>query len=507
MTRRRSRARWGRRAAVVVLGLLPPLLHAAPASAHPLGSFTVNRYAGILLAPGEVRVDYVLDMAEIPTFQELPRVDADGDGVASAPELAAWARVEATAIGGGLALTVDGGRVPLSAGPARAGLLPGQGGLRILRLEATFTAPLPRSGRAAFEDRNAPGRIGWREITVASLPGVGVERSSVPATSVSDRLRSYPEDLLSSPLRTTSATFSFGPGPGTAGAPAPRGPTAARPTADGGLAGLVAHTASSPAFLALSLALAFGFGALHALGPGHGKTLVAAYLVGSGGGVRDAVRVGLAVAGMHCASVLVLGVGILVAGRSFAPERAYPWVAALAGGGAAALGAGLLASRVRGLRRGAGSDAGPGDAHPDPLASAEGPGRPHDHERPDDRRHRRAHGHPHAHGHPSLRRGSAPPAGLVSLALAGGILPSPSALLTLLAAVAPGRLAFGLAMIAAFSAGLAATLMAVGAIALRAREAVGRRVGERWRRAVPIGSAAALLLVGAAMAARGLSGL
>jgi nickel/cobalt exporter len=450
----------------------------------------VNTYAGVVLAPGEARVDYVLDMAEIPTFQELPRIDADRDGEASPSELDRWAGERGAEILGRLSLLVEGERVPLRTAWSRAALLPGQGGLATLRLEARFIGPLPRAGRGSFEDGNLPGRIGWREITVAPAPGVDLLASSVPTASASEELRAYPEDLLSSPPRVRRAAFRFAPGGGRAAAPSPAGPggpgaLAPRPPTDGSLAGLVVRAGATPALLALSVLLAVGFGALHALGPGHGKTLVAAYLVGSRGRLRDAVRVGLAVAAMHGASVLALGLAILSLGRSFAPERAYPWLGAAAGAGAAALGAGLLVSRLRRLRSG---EAG---SHAHPSGPAHAPG----------------HAHPHGPPAVSLSRGGRSAPRLLTLALAGGILPSPGALVALLAAVALGRPGLGLVLIVAFSLGLSATLVAVGVVALRARDVVSRRLRGRFQRAVPLGSAAALLVVGLAMAARGLSAL
>lgn len=472
------------RALVPILAVLLPVALAAPAAAHPLGNFTVNTYAGLLISRGTVRVDHVIDMAEIPTFQELRRIDRDHDGRADETELAAWAAARAEEIAGRLALTIDGRRIPLHPDGAHAYLLDGQGGLNILRLETRFTARIPERGVAVFEDGNLTDRVGWREITVAGAPGVRITDASVPTASVSERLRAYPSDLLANPLRVTRATFSFQPGAGTAGTIVPEAgqPTEARPATDTGLAGLVARTGGFPV-APPALLLAFGFGALHALGPGHGKALVATYLVGGGGRIRDAVRVGLAVAAMHCASVLLLGSGILLAGRSFAPERAYPWLSTIAGACAATLGLGLFVSRLRHFR-----------ATGNPL------------EHP----HRHPHRHPHPHPHPHAERsvgqhGSG--RGLVPIALAGGILPSPSALVTLLASIALGRLGLGLTLIAAFSIGLATTLVGVGILALKARSAMDRRVTTRWWRAVPVASAALLLIAGTVIALRGLTAL
>jgi hypothetical protein len=228
------------RALVVAMGAVFVVLFVAPAAfAHPLGNFTVNRGSAIRLTVGAAEVDYTIDMAEIPTYQELPAIDADGDGVASAQELDAWAQREARVILPGLELRVDGRPVDLSSTSATAALLPGQAGLQTLRFEGTFTGRVTTgSGSIAYQDGNADdGRIGWREVT-ASGDGVALEGSNVPATSPSDDLRAYPQDMLSSPLDVTSmnATFSSS---ATAGASAGNGPGAsvdavARPATEAG---------------------------------------------------------------------------------------------------------------------------------------------------------------------------------------------------------------------------------------------------------------------------------
>jgi ABC-type nickel/cobalt efflux system permease component RcnA len=349
--------------------------------------------------------------------------------------------------------------VALSTVSSTAELRPGQGGLGTLRLETRYAGDVPTGGEAEFVDRTFRGRAGWREVVVTTSGGAMTTASSAPTESPSAALTSYPQDLLSSPLNVTRAAFSFS-------------------ATDGGLAGLLANADRTTSLVALSLLIAFGFGALHAMGPGHGKTLVAAYLVGADRRLRHATAVGVAVAAMHTASVLALGVAIMLAGRSFAPEVAYPWFGTVAGAVAVVLGGSLLATR---LRRGPASDE-------------------HRHPHADDHEHAHPHERVHANGELSWRT-------MGSIALAGGILPSPSALLTLLAAVALGRVPFGLALIGAFSLGLAGALVVVGAVAVRTRHAVSRRLSGRWERVVPIGSAAAILTVGLVMVARGVLSL
>lgn len=435
----------------------------APASAHPLGNFTVNAYGGITVGHGWVRVGYVLDLAEIPTFQELPRIDGNGDGLLEAPERSEWASWKAEEVAGGLSLEVDDRAIPLVLQQSAVELLPGQGGLDVLRLEASYRATVPATGRLEFRDANDQGRIGWREISAVGTEGVAVTRSTVPTASVSSALRAYPQDLLSSPLDVRAATFSFGPGQQEQTVGAGGGPMSGRPgSTEGVLAALVARPGLSLPIVAFALLVAFGVGALHALAPGHGKTVTAAYLVGSRSGVRAAIGAGVAVSVMHSLSVVAIGIVVLFAQRAFPAERVYPWLGLIAGLTAIALGGGLLVSRVRS----------------------------------------RALSHDQRHAHPPLSR-----RGLAAVAVSGGLLPSPSALVVLVAAVTLGRVAFGLGLIAAFSLGLACAIAGIGLLAVRARDLVARRSWSLAARDLPIASAAAILLVGVVLAGRAVTQL
>lgn len=463
-----------RLALVASASLAPVVLPGPPAGAHPLGNFTVNTYSGIVVAPDEVRITYVLDMAEIPTFQEIPSIDADGDGEASSRERAAWADRRARELVRGVTLTVDGHAVALRVSSSEMELLPGQGGLSILRLQAMFTGPLPAKGTIDYRDDNFEGLIGWREVTAVGADGRALTGSTVPARSISNELRSYPEDLLASPVDVSEASFSFAPGrSGPQAAGQASSGSAERPgTAGGAFASLVSRPDLSLAVVLVSLLLALALGALHALGPGHGKTVIAAYLVGAGGGIRQAVAVGAAVSAMHTASVLALGVAILSVERVLPAERVYPWLGLLAGLVALGLGTALLISRFHAWS----------EHRARPLASH------HEHSHP--------HPHPVAGARPLSRRG------LAALALSGGLLPSPSALLVLLASVALHRGAFGLALIVAFSFGLAGALMLVGIVATRARDLVSRRMNGRLARLVPVASAGTIAVVGMVLTLR-----
>jgi ABC-type nickel/cobalt efflux system permease component RcnA len=292
---------------------------------------------------------------------------------------------------------------------------------------------------------------------------------------VSDRLTDYPDEQVPLGVRGAIATATPG-GPRLASLPEPGAALAADATStidgrDGGLlASLIGRDDITPLLVAFMVAAAFGVGALHSLGPGHGKTMIGAYLVGAGGSVRHAVGVGAAVSVMHTASVLTLGLLVLSAERFFAPERVYPVLGIASGLIALGLGSALLVSRIHAATHG-------------PTTHA------HDHD------------HDHDHGPsadaPLSRRG------MLALAFSGGILPSPSALVVLLASVSLGRTALGLVMIGAFSIGLAAALIGVGIVTLRARDAAERRFAERAARLLPIGSAAAIAAMGVFLTVRG----
>lgn len=451
-------------AAAAVVTIVP-----ATASAHPLGNFSVNRYAGIVVGPLEVRIDYVVDLAEIPTVQVQPRIDADGDGFASSAERAAWASRTASELLDGLSLSIDGAPVHLDVRSASARLSSGQGGLDVLRLTARFAGEAPASGRIEFGDGNFVGRVGWREVTIAGVAGVEILGASVPTESVSDGLRAYPDDLLAGPLDVREATASFVPGGGIASGTGTEPAPGSEASGGAGVA-FVALVGRTGPFMVLALVLAFAFGAIHALGPGHGKTLMAAYLVGSGGRTRHAVAVGAAVSVMHTASVLALGFVVLTATEVFAPERVYPWLGIGSGLIAFGLGAWMLVTRLA-----AWSDA------------------PHGHH----------HGHSSHLGHPQLHRSPFSRTGLAALAAAGGVLPSPSALLVLLASVAAQRVAYGLALVGSFSLGLAGALVAIGVLSIRARDAISGRMPARIARLVTVASAAAITVVGVVLVGGG----
>ena len=255
----------------------------------------------------------------------------------------------------------------------------------------------------------------------------------------------------------------------------------------------------SAAFALVALALSLALGAVHALAPGHGKTVMAAYLVGQRGSFRQAAVIALTVTLTHTAGVLALGLAIS-ASLFVAPERLYPWLGLASGVMLAAIGLGVLARSIR-LRRRRAAPHAAGHAQHDAGHPHSHAGEPHTHG-----------GRPHRHG--PLGDGQPVTWGsLLAMGLVGGFLPSPSAVVVLLGAIALGRAWFGAVLVIAYGAGMAATLTGAGLLVLHARDALDRRlVGLRSSRLagmagrlVPVGTAVVIVGVGAYLSLRGLA--
>jgi len=511
------------------------LTKAPSAQAHPLGNFTVNRYSLIELTGDGIRLRYVIDLAEIPAYIERDKVDADGDGRASDVEREDYLESKADALRDGLRFTVDGESVQLRPENSELSFPPGQGGLDTQRVVIDFAAPVPDAEgalAAEYRDENARELAGWREVVVRPLDDVRLLASSAPSVDVSNQLRSYPEAGLSKPINVSGASFRFEVAPGAlAAAEQPVAETervansdhdrAVRGNPDSTLAryaSLIAKDELSAGVIVVALLAAVGFGALHALSPGHGKTVVAAYLVGSRGTARHTLLLGLTVTATHTSSVYALGFVTLYFSEYILPEDLYPWLGVVSGGVILAMGLALLAGRLRSSRlvgdalgwARARFSAGSSPATLPAVAGGANGRDPQDsHEHGPGSHHHRPSG---SNGQPVTWRS------LVALGIFGGLLPCPSAIVVMLSAVALHRVAVGLLLIVAFSVGLAAALTAIGFALVYAgrvsdRAPLLRRLAARSQsggfvsmaaRAFPVGSAAVVVAAGLLVTMRAL---
>jgi ABC-type nickel/cobalt efflux system permease component RcnA len=370
-------------------------------------------------------------------------------------------------------LTAGGRAVALRPAPAGRVTFPaGQGGLRTTRVELLLSARTSARGPVVVRDATFPGRIGWRAVVVR--PGRGTAgRSSVPSADPTRGLRAYPQAVLSTPADRAVARLDVRAGAGTVVAPRLTGAgteTARVRAAGDGLAGTFADAAAGRGVLLFLLLAAFGWGAVHALSPGHGKAMVAAYLVGTRGTARHAVALGLTVTVTHTIGVFALGIVALGLSAAILPEDLFPWLELASGLLVLLVGAGVLRARVRAARH----------------ARAHHHGHAHDH-------------HDHDHDHDLTRRG------VIAMGASAGLIPCPSALVVLLGAVAQHQVALGLLLIVAFSAGLAATLTALGIAVVHASRLTARmRPASRLLAVLPAASAVVIVGVGAMLTVRAL---
>ena len=413
----------------VLLVLAAALLAPVAAQAHPLGNFTINRFSRVEVAGHRLYVRYVLDMAEIPTFQ--------------ARQAGVNPSVYARRLAQRLHVRVDGRSAALTPTAHALAFPTGVGGLHTMRLEAIFRGPIVDSAsRVTVRDTNYADRIGWKEIVVGAT-----------APSISDELRAYPKSLLQSPLDKTTATATLAPTtdpvPGLTHGAALEAPDR---VADSGFTRLIGRSHLSVLVILASLAAALFWGAAHALSPGHGKTIVTAYLIGKRGSPKDAALLGAIVTVTHTIGVFTLGLVTLALSQWIVPDRLYPWVDLVAGVMVVAIGITVLRSRFA---------------------------------------HAAAHRHVSEHHHHSRK-------GLLAVGVSGGLLPCPSALVVLLAAISLHRLAFGLVLIVSFSIGLALSITGIGLVAVLAKTAFAKRSFDGLIvRALPAVSAAVILAAGA----------
>jgi nickel/cobalt exporter len=457
------------------------------AGAHPLGNFTTNHLTRLSVANGKIGVRYVLDLAEIPTVALEHELNAGGSPTAL--EYAQWGKAHAREIAPQLELNVNGRPVTLGDVQTSVATRRGAAGLRTIYFIADFTAALPANARSlTYVDRTESGRLGWKDVVLA------------PATEPTNELRQYPSALVGSPrarLDLAATIDAAGVARVTAGSPdtaaSPATPSLARMNA---LSDVLTHAGGGPTFLLGALLLAIGLGALHALEPGHGKTLLAVSLVGARATSSQALLLAASLTVAHTLGVLVLGAIVLFATRWIVPENIYPWITLGSGLLVATLGARALAAQLRRRRPIVHGHVHAHDhAHPHVHEHAHGLGTA-DHEHYDEA-HARAHAVP---GTAPLTFRTA-----VLAAASGNLAPCPAALVVLLAAISLHRVALGMTLIVAFSVGLAATLTVLGLAVVRGAAWLSQRPQfaalSRW---APLASAGAIALVGAALVGEGL---
>jgi len=496
---------------------------ALPAAAHPADEILERDFVHVHV--DGIEIEMRISAGIIKLYKVWDDADTNGDATVTEAEREQFGQMLAT----GYDVTLDGTVAPLR-------YVPGSLGMATTRAEfgrqgaapdgasvtAVFRLPLEaaRTHTASINVNHynayANGSAGVDrppELYPDATPGVSVTAQG-PTADYDLRLIIAPAGISAvsgsgATTRTITDTTAGGASAATPVAPIPpmRSPNTGRVT---WLTDLLLAPTRGPGYALLGMVVAVALGALHALTPGHGKTMVAAYLVGGRGRMRDAVVLGGAVTLTHTGSVLLLGVATLLFARFIVPDRVMPWLEAASGLGILLLGGTLLVRRLRALpprrfRAATRPAVAPalvsigGTAETYMAGDADTASGWHSHENGTEH----AHGFgAHAHSHDAAASG-APLSfrSLVLMGMSGGLVPCPDALAILLVAVAAGRVLLGLAVILCFSIGLAAVLIALG-VAIASTRVLERGPlrgagNARWARWIPPASALIVVLIGA----------
>ncbi len=471
--------------------------------AHPMGNFSVSHYARLKPVPGALRVTYAIDLAEIPTFELSSSSEAEALKKLAPVKMAAWV--------GELRFTSGGQRLTAVIEKTSVVVAEGAGAMPVMRVTAELSVAVPAGGPVNYEDPNFAGRTGWKEIITGDAP----DRSQALVAYPPETTSAPPQDLRAVVIVPPAPALVSKAAPGSANpksaatvssaipaqaavtAPATPNPAAVNPAIAGGPQDSSAGTMVRGDFLStllsrrelpfqlalLGLGAAFVAGAMHAMSPGHGKTIVAAYLVGARGTLKHAAFLGAMVTFTHTISVFGLGLVTLFLSQYILPERIVPWMGAISGLAIVMVGVNLFQKRLAKLTAG-------GDAH----------GFDHSHDDGQD------HGHTHDHGTGPHHHHDLPEkitlGSLTALGVSGGLVPCPTALVLLLSAIAMGRTAYGMILLVSFSLGLALVLMAIGGAVLYAKSVMPSLpsiTSSRAFQVVPVLTAAVIVGVGVLM--------
>jgi nickel/cobalt transporter (NicO) family protein len=477
--------------------LITLLILAISANAHPLGNFTINQYSRLEVEKSQIKIRQILDIAEIPAFQLKSEIDADQNGEFSDAELNAYAAKITTQFLSNLSLNVNNQPLELRAESKNASLKNGEGNLPTIKIEWNLVGDLVNTNavnQVNFENKNYGERIGWNEIVVNQINNIKVFNSTAFGSGITDELKAYPQENLNAPLAERKAAFSF-----TASDLPPnskplqnRDGHANSAVQKDKFAELISVPEITPAIALVGLLIAFGFGAMHAMSPGHGKTVVGAYLVGSRGTFKHAMFLGLTVTITHTLGVFALGLVTLFASSYILPEKIMPFLSFFSGLIVLYIGLTMFKNR---LFAALGSDKSGHHSHShDGHEHHSHNENSHEHHSHDDFTHTHD-GHTHSHLPPEEISWKS----LLGLGISGGLLPCPSALVLMLSAINLGRIGYGLILTTAFSFGLAATLTAVGLIFLYGGKLfTGSKLAEyRIVKTLPVFSAFVIACLGA----------
>jgi nickel/cobalt exporter len=455
-----------------ILLILIAILFAQFLEAHPMGNFSISHYSRLEYTNDGILLKHIVDMAEIPSYQQMEFLDTDHNSKISDEEKIRYAERISNQLLPNLKVQINQTNLTIKIQNSRLEIRPGAGDLPTFVVYCNYFVEVPvsvisNSNTLEFADQNFPERSGWREIVIKRDGGFA--SLNLPPDTYSERskgLSQYPTDPTTVMPQEMKLSFKFG-NPLLAaqhqasssdiqnGSQENVRPGTLR---NDKLAKLITTKELTSEVIFISIIIAFFLGSMHALSPGHGKAIVAGYLVGSRGTTLHAVFLGAVVTLTHTIGVFALGLITLFGSKYILPDTLYPWLGFLSGLSIVIIGSRLFYKRFKMMKSNRTSH------------------HHHDHDHPHDHHHHH-HGEDHQHhhddhGHSHLpvdpETGKITWRSLLSVGISGGALPCPSALVVLLSAISLHRVGFGLILIISFSLGLAAVLTSIGLLLLYA---------------------------------------
>lgn len=480
------------RTLIVLLTLLVLIVPASVAKAHLIDSANIDQYTRLEVGLKTIHIHYILNMGDFPAYLERRAIDTNVDAQLSPEEQETYLNRKIPELMARLSLKVNNSPVTLKlltkdlSFPALT--IPDvEGQLITMQLVLNFEAQLPENAaplNIEYHNENFTEGSGWREIVVRPLDGLTLSDSALEK-DLSNELQSYPTAMKATLLDVRSVSFTAAVGGLVQPTAIPSAATDSQRRAQPAdpFAGLIAAPDLTPQVMLFSLLLSLILGAGHALTPGHGKTIVGAYLVGNRGKAKDAVILGLTTTITHTSSVFILGFVTMFVSNYILPERLFPWLELISGALVVLIGLRMFWQRLLAFARF-------GYVHQHSHDEHE-----HDHD------HHEHGSHTHTHDAPPMTL-----RGLLALGISGGLLPCPSALVVMLGAIALHRIAFGMLLIVAFSLGLAGVLTGIGLALVYAQRLFERIPSDgRLIRGVSVVSAAVVTVAGLIITAGALS--
>ena len=367
------------------------------AFAHPFGYLRIDAVNQLSVSPEKITLNYMIRLPEASAFPHLKAMDTNQDFIYTDEEISKYMKQITPKFTRNINLELNGTPLELKLLDSSLKVNPGMSELSTIKiiylLEASVPSDLLKTGENElhFNDGNFSFTPGWKEINVKGKDGISIISAPEKPKKIKDAVQTKGDIVFSSPTGSALATENSGNDDSEDFSE----PEIPETQGEEGLVGLISREELNPGVVFFALGIAIVLGALHAFAPGHGKTIVAAYLIGSRGTIKHAVLLGIIVTFTHTISVILLGVICLFAFSYVMPEKLYPWIGFASGLLISIIGLWLLFARRSEPALSQGHD----HDHSHDHKHDHGHSHDHSHEHGHDHDHSHEHGHDHAHSH------------------------------------------------------------------------------------------------------------